>query len=78
MSEDVLNDLDVDAFLAHSRGKGVPQNVAAERRQQNRIALFRTQFFVVAVPGNAANRLVQRSLMLQMAESIDEDEIGIF
>ena len=77
MSEDILNDLDVHARFAHPGREGMPQGMAAETRQEYGAVRVLRQHFIVAVPDDAPDGFVQRSLMLRIPESIDKDEIRI-
>ena len=77
MSQRILNHLDVHARFAHPGREGMPQGVAAETRQEYGAVRILRQHFIVAVPDDAPDGLVQRSLMLALSKAIDEDEVRI-
>ncbi len=77
VTKDILNHLDVDAFLAHPGCEGVPKCMATEWRKKNEVRFAGVQHMIIAVPDDSANGLIQRSLMLRMTKAVDEDEIRI-
>ena len=77
MAQGILHNLDVHTCFAHSRGEGVPQGVTAKVWKQNRIFLALLEYFIVAVPDNPADGLVQRSLIEGAAVTVEEDKIRV-
>lgn len=77
MSQRILNHLDVHARFAHPGREGMPQGVAAETRQEYGAVRVLRQHFIVAVPDDAPDGLVQRSLMLALTKAVDEDEVRV-
>jgi len=75
MAENILDDLDVDAFLAHPRCEGMTKRMTTERRKKNKALHAGIQHMIVAVPDDAADGFVQGSLMLRMTEAVDKNEI---
>ena len=69
--------LDVHARFAHPGREGMPQGVAAETRQEYGAVRILRQHFIVAVPDDAPDGLVQRSLMLALSKAVDEDEVRV-
>ena len=51
--------------------------VIADLREQNRILFACIQDFIIAVPDDTAECLIQCTLILRIAETIDEDKVGI-
>ena len=77
MSQRILNHLDVHARFAHPGREGMPQSMAAETRQEYGAVRILRQHFIVAVPDDASDGFVQRSLMLALSKAIDEDEVRV-
>ena len=77
MSQRILNHLDVHARFAHPGREGMPQGVAAETRQEYGAVRVLRQHFIVAVPDDAPDGLIQRSLMLALSKAVDEDEVRV-
>ena len=77
MTEYILHSLDIYACFAHPRCKGVPERVVADLREQNRIFFACIKDFIIAVPDNTAECLIQCALILRVAETVDKDEVGI-
>ena len=77
MSQRILNHLDVHARFAHPGREGMPQGVAAETRQEYGAVRILRQHFIVAVPDDAPDGLVQRSLMLALSKAVDKDEVRV-
>ena len=73
MSQRILNHLDVHARFAHPGREGMPQGVAAETRQEYGAVRVLRQHFIVAVPDDAPDGLVQRSLMLALTKAVDKE-----
>ena len=61
MAAEVLNHLDVDTGFHQSCSESVPQGVAAEIGQQDRVLLAGVQLSLIAVPDDAPQSLVVRS-----------------
>lgn len=77
VSQRILNHLDVHARFAHPSREGMPQGVAAETRQEYGAVQVLRQHFIVAVPDDAPDGLVQRSLMLALTKAVDKDEVRV-
>ena len=77
MTQSVLHDLDVHTCFAHSRGEGVPQGATAKVWKQNGIFLTLLEYFIIAVPDDPADGLVQRSLVESTAVPVEEDKIRV-
>ena len=77
MSQRILNHLDVHARFAHPGREGMPQGVAAETWQKYGTVRILRQHFIVAVPDDAPDGLVQRSLMLALTKAVDKDEVRV-
>ena len=59
MSQRILNHLDVHARFAHPGREGMPQGMAAETRQEYGAVRVLRQHFIVAVPDDPADGLIQ-------------------
>ena len=77
MSQRILNHLDIHARFAHPGRESMPQGMAAEPRQEYGAVRVLRQYFIVAVPDDAPDGLVQRSLMLALAKAVDKDEVRV-
>ena len=77
MSQRILNYLDIHARFAHPGRESMPQGMAAEPRQEYGAVRVLRQYFIVAVPDNASDCLVQRPLMLAFTKTVDEDEVRV-
>ena len=77
MSQRILNHLDVHARFAHPGREGMPQGVAAETRQEYGAVRILRQHFIVAVPDDAPDGLVQRSLILALSKAVDKDKVRV-
>ena len=77
MSQRILDHLDVHARFAHPGREGMPQGVAAETRQEHGAVRILRQHFIVAVPDDAPDGLVQRSLMLALTKAVDKDKVRV-
>ena len=77
MSEDILNDLQIDARLAKAGGKCVSEVMAAKVRQEDGIGLNANLFkyFIVAVTNCSLDCLIQISLVLNMTVTVYENKI---
>ena len=76
MTENILHSLDIYACFAHSCCKSMSECVIADLREQNRILFACVQDFIIAVPDDTAECLIQCALILRVAETIYKDEIG--
>ena len=77
MSQRILNHLDVHARFAHPGREGMPQGMAAETRQEYGAVRILRKHFIVAVPDDAPDGLVQRSLMLALTKAVDKDKVRV-
>ena len=77
VSQRILNHLDVHARFAHPGRERMPQGMTTETRQKNGTVRVFGKNFIVAVADDAADRFIQRSLMLTFTKTIDEDEVRI-
>ena len=77
MSQCILNYLDVHTSFAHPSCECVPQSVTTETGKENGTVRIVCQHFIVAIPDDAPDGLVQRSLMLTFAKAIDKDEVRV-
>lgn len=77
MSQRILNHLDVHARFAHPGREGMPQGVAAETRQEYGAVRVLRQHFIVAVPDDTTDGLIQRSLMLTLTKAVDKDKVRV-
>ena len=57
MAQCVLDHLHIDAGFAHPGGKGMPQGMTAEMREQYLGIRVLAQYCIITVPGNPADRL---------------------
>ena len=76
VAEHVLDYLQVDPGFTEPGREGMPENVAGEVRQQYRIfrVLILFQHFQIAVPHDPGDRIIERSLMLDLSVPVDEDK----
>ena len=63
--------------FAHPGREGMPQGVAAETRQEYGAVRILRQHFIVAVPDDAPDGLIQRSLMLALTKAVDKDKVRV-
>ena len=77
MAQCILHDLDVHTRFAHSCGECMPQGVTAKVRKQNGVFFTLLEHFIVAIPDDPADSLVQRSLIECSSIPVEEDEIRV-
>lgn len=57
----------------------MPERMTTEVRQQQRkfVTVSVIQYFIITISGNAADGLIQRSLVLRFPVTVDKDKIRV-